>query len=132
MLHLSGMAHLHLSVSCPTTGHKVQGVPSKNDALTWIAAHEWLTLPVAKKTTAMEKEIMKYTTYFYEKSRPTGSDFCSNPTQEFYSLEEARTFSRHAADTGQIAKVRSFRIETGDGKISEHWIRDTRGWKLIC
>lgn len=75
---------------------------------------------------------MKYTTYFYDKSRPTGSDFCANPTQNFDSLEEARIFSQHAAEMGRVLKVHSFRIETDDGKISEHWIRDAEGWKFSC
>jgi hypothetical protein len=74
---------------------------------------------------------MRYTVYFYDKPHPrNSSDYVADPTQEFYSLEEARTFARQAAYTAEKPKVRSFRIETDDGKISEHWISDGEGWKL--
>jgi hypothetical protein len=74
---------------------------------------------------------MKYTTYFYDKPYPRNkSDYFANPTQDFYSLEDARRFARYASDTGEIAKAGSFRIETDDGKINEQWIRDRNGWEL--
>ena len=76
-------------------------------------------------------EIMRYTVYFYDKPHPRNrSDYFADPTQEFYSLEEAQTFAWHAADTTEKQTVYSFRIETDDSKISEHWTRDVEGWKL--
>src|SRR5262249_6830367 len=76
-------------------------------------------------------EVMRYTVYFYDQTHPHNrSGYFANPTQEFFSLEEARTFSRHAADTVGRKTVYSFRIETDDGKISEHWIRGGEDWKL--
>jgi hypothetical protein len=73
----------------------------------------------------------KYTIYFYKSAVPNIHSFAS-PTQEFLSLEEARTFAQNAAETALIALARSFRIESGDGLVNEHWSRQEDGWKLLA
>jgi hypothetical protein len=71
----------------------------------------------------------KYTIYFYRSSAPNVHSFAS-PTQEFSSLDEARTFAQNAADISLIETAHSFRIESDDGKVKEHWSRDGSSWKL--
>ena len=75
---------------------------------------------------------MKYTTYFYRHSTDsTRPAYCfADPTVEFQSLEEARTFARAAASTTQF-ETYLFRIATDDGNIDEHWIKDGDDWSLI-
>ena len=75
---------------------------------------------------------MKYTTYFYSRSDiPTRPACCfADPTQEFFTLEEARTFGQAAGSATQF-KTGSFRIASEDRTINEHWIRDGGDWKLI-
>lgn len=72
----------------------------------------------------------KYTIYFFRSAVPNIHSFAS-PTQEFSSLEEARTFARNAADASPLEKANSFRIVRGDGKVNEHWSRQDDGWKLL-
>ena len=74
---------------------------------------------------------MKYTAYFYRKSHNSAqAAYCfADPTLEFSSLEEARTFAQAAAATR--FETGSFRITTDDRNIDEHWIRDGDDWKLI-
>jgi len=72
----------------------------------------------------------KYTIYFYRSVVPNVHSFAS-PSQEFFSLEEARTFAQNAADTALIELAHSFRIENGDRTVNEHWSRQERGWKLL-
>jgi hypothetical protein len=75
---------------------------------------------------------MKYTTYFYRQSaNSTRTTYCfADPTLEFHSLEEARTFAQAAATATQF-ETDAFRIATDDRTINEHWIRDGNDWKLI-
>ncbi len=73
---------------------------------------------------------IKYTIYFYRSVVPNIHSFAS-PTQEFSSLQEARTFAQNAADSALIELARSFRIESGDGLVNEHWSRREGGWKLL-
>jgi hypothetical protein len=74
---------------------------------------------------------MKYT-YFYRRSaNSTRPAYCfADPTLEFSTLEEARTFGQAAGDATQF-ETGSFRIASDDRKINEHWIRDGDDWKLI-
>jgi len=75
---------------------------------------------------------MKYTTYFYRQStNSTRPAYCfADPTLEFQSLDEARTFAQAAASATQF-QTDSFRIATHDRKTNEHWIKDGNEWKLI-
>jgi hypothetical protein len=75
---------------------------------------------------------MKYTTYFYRLSGdPTRPAYCfADPTQEFSTLADARTFGQAAGSATQF-ETGSFRIASDDRKIDEHWIRDGDDWKLI-
>lgn len=72
----------------------------------------------------------KYTIYFYRSVVPNIHAFAS-PTQEFLSLEEARAFAQTAADAALIDVAHSFRIESGNGLVNEHWSRQEDGWKLL-
>jgi hypothetical protein len=74
---------------------------------------------------------MKYTTYFYSPSHSARqAAFCfADPTLEFSTLEEARTFAQAAAGATQFG-TGSFRIASGDCQINEYWIRDGDDWKL--
>jgi hypothetical protein len=72
----------------------------------------------------------KYTIYFFRSAVPNVHSFAS-PTQEFTSLEDARTFARDAADSALIELARSFRIESGNGIVNEHWGRREGGWELL-
>jgi hypothetical protein len=71
----------------------------------------------------------KYTVYFYKSSDPGIHPFAS-PTQEFSSLDEARTFARNAADISLVETATSFRIESHDRAVNEHWSRSQDGWIL--
>jgi|GraSoiStandDraft_30_1057271.scaffolds.fasta_scaffold245310_1 hypothetical protein len=75
---------------------------------------------------------MKYTTYFYlQSANSTRPAYCiADPTLEFQSLEEARTFAQAAASATQF-ETHLFRIATDDRNIDEHWIKDDDDWKLI-
>jgi hypothetical protein len=73
--------------------------------------------------------IKKYTIYFFKSSVPSGHSFGS-PTQELPSLDEARTFAQNAAEASVIETARSFRIQSEDGSVNEHWSRRSDGWKL--
>jgi hypothetical protein len=75
---------------------------------------------------------MKYTTSFYRHSANStrAADCFADPTVEFPSLEEARTFAQAAANATQF-ETRLFRIATADRNINEHWIKDGDDWKLI-
>jgi len=57
---------------------------------------------------------MKYTTYFYlQSANSTRPAYCiADPTLEFQSLEEARTFAQAAAGATQFG-TGSFRIASG-------------------
>src|SRR5262249_25574340 len=74
----------------------------------------------------------KYTTYFYRHSASsTRPAYCfADPTLEFQSLEEARTFAQAAASATQF-ETHLFRIVADDGNIDEHWFKDGDDWKLI-
>ncbi len=72
----------------------------------------------------------KYTIYFYGSVVPNNHSFAS-PTQEFSSVEEARTFAQTAADAALIEVAHSFRIESGDRIVNEHWGRQDGSWKLL-
>jgi hypothetical protein len=72
---------------------------------------------------------MKYTTCFYLQSANSIPYCFADPTLEFHSLEEARTFAQAAASATQFGAV-AFRIATDDRKIDEYWIRDGDDWKL--
>jgi hypothetical protein len=59
------------------------------------------------------------------------SPYCfADPTLEFQSLDDARTFAQAAAGASQF-QADLFRIATSDRKINEHWIKDGNDWKLI-
>jgi hypothetical protein len=73
--------------------------------------------------------IKKYTFYFFKSSVPNVHSFAS-PTQEFSSLDEARIFAQNAAEASLIETARSFRIQSEDGSVNEHWSRRSDGWKL--
>jgi hypothetical protein len=75
---------------------------------------------------------MKYTTYFYRQpANSTRSAYCfADPTLEFSTLEEARSFAQEAGSATQF-ETGSFRIASDDCKINEHWIRDGSAWKLV-
>jgi hypothetical protein len=75
---------------------------------------------------------MKYTTYFYRRpSNSTRRAYCfADPTLEFSTLEEVRTFGQAAGSVTQF-EAGFFRIASDDRKINEHWIRDGDDWKLI-
>jgi hypothetical protein len=75
---------------------------------------------------------MKYTTYFYRHSASSTrlADCFADPTVEFPSLEEARTFAQAAASATQF-ETHLFRIATADRNVDEHWIKDDDDWKLI-
>jgi len=73
----------------------------------------------------------KYTIYFFRSAVPNVHSFAS-PTQEFPSLEEARKFAQDAADCALIELARSFRIESGDGKVNERWGRSEGSWNLLA
>src|SRR5215472_2454076 len=84
----------------------------------------------ALRTKGAAGEYSKYTIYFYRSVVPNAHSFAS-PSQEFVSLEEARTFAQNAADAALIELAHSFRIESGDRTVNEHWSRQEGGWKLI-
>jgi hypothetical protein len=73
--------------------------------------------------------VKKYTFYFFKSSVPNANWFAS-PTQEFPSLDEARIFAQNAAEASLIETARSFRIQSEDGTVNEHWGRHDSGWKL--
>jgi len=90
-----------------------------------------ISLPaLTKDQPVTEKTAKKYTCYFYKSSVPNVHPF-ANPMQEFWSLDEARTFAQNAADNPHIAIADSFRIESGDGKVNEHWGRRDGRWQLL-
>jgi hypothetical protein len=78
----------------------------------------------------MNQTSKKYTIYFYDRSSVSYVDWFANPTQEFWSLDEARIFAQNAADNSQIQRTHSFRIKSDDGKVNEYWSREGGGWKL--
>ena len=71
----------------------------------------------------------KYTIYFYKSSVPNVHPF-ADPTQEFLSLDEARTFAQNAAAMSLVEIAYSFRIESDDRRVNELWTRTESGWKL--
>jgi hypothetical protein len=74
---------------------------------------------------------MRYTTYFYRQSTNSTRLACcfADPTLEFQSLDDARTFAQAAASASQF-QTDLFRIATPDRKINEHWIKDGNDWKI--
>jgi hypothetical protein len=73
--------------------------------------------------------IKKYTIHFFGSLVPNARSFAS-PTQEFSSLDEARTFAQSAAEASVVATAHSFRIQSEDGGMNEHWSHHNDGWKL--
>jgi hypothetical protein len=74
---------------------------------------------------------MKYTTYFFGQHTFSSElpSCVAKPTQDFYSLEDARAFAQHAANA-RLFEVSSFQLESEDHTINEHWSRNGDGWKL--
>ncbi len=52
------------------------------------------------------------------------------PDAGISSLDEARTFAQNAAEAALIETAPSFRIQSDDGSVNEHWGRGSDGWKL--
>jgi hypothetical protein len=73
---------------------------------------------------------MKFTTHFFNKPSVPGSvPYCfSNPTEDFGSVEEARSIALATAGAEKM-QAHSVLIESDDGKIHEKWVREGDTWR---